>query len=443
MGKKLTAELRVSEARLHVATDAAEIGVWERDIPNDRLYWDDRMFELYGISKADFGGTYEDWKRCVHPADLKQAVAEVHAAESGEKPFSTEFRIIRPDGQIRHIRAFGKVILDEEGRADLFIGTNQDVTERREIEARLRSSEALKEKIVANIGDVIVIIDPDGITRYKSPNLETIFGWKPEELVGRPATDLIHPDDRQQAMDFMERLAQSPGKSDVIRVRYPRKNGTYRWVEFCGSSFLDDPDIRGILGNYHDITDRVEAEVRLRASEQLLRCIIESSTDMFYSHTPDHVLTYVSPQVRKILGYEEEMVMARWTEFITEHPANVLALQRTEEAIRTGGAQPAYEMQFRHKDGHPVWVEVHESPVVEKGKTVAIVGSVTDITARKATQAELQQKIDELERFNRAAVGRELRMAELKQEINALCRQLGRAEVYSSQKQRPSSGAGH
>jgi PAS domain S-box-containing protein len=186
-----------------------------------------------------------------------------------------------------------------------------------------------------------------------------------------------------------------------------------------------------VVAVFRDITDQKKAEQKLKASEEKLRSIIEHSTNMFYSHTPDHVLTYVSPQVKKIIGYEVNEALLRWTELATDHPVNEQGVKRTETAIRTGKPQPAYELQLRRKDGHPVWVEVHEAPVVEDGKTVAIVGSLNDITARKTTEEELKQKMEELARFNKAAVGRELQMIELKKEINALCRELGREEPYA------------
>lgn len=311
--------------------------------------------------------------------------------------------------------------------------------------------------------------------------------------------------------------------------------------------------------------ERERADKALRESEEKLKIIIENSTNMFYSHTPDHVLTYVSPQVKDILGYEEEEVLVRWTELATDHPVNEQGFERTVKAIETGEVQPPYELQLRHKDGRPVWVEVHEAPVVENGKTVAIVGSLNDITERKAAEkqlreskaflqstldgltahialldengtillvnkawrnfaeqngldakhacegsnyieacesatescrndavnfatglkavvsgqtdsfrleypcstqtknywfaanvsrfdqadsrravvfhtditatkiaeAELKNRMNDLERFNKASVGRELRMIELKKEVNALCRELGREEPYA------------
>jgi len=137
-------------------------------------------------------------------------------------------------------------------------------------------------------------------------------------------------------------------------------------------------------------------EKSIRESEQKLRNIIENSTNVFYAHTPDHVLTYLSPQSGSLLGYSQEEALVRWMELVTDNPVNKRGLEVTQRAIDTGKAQPPFDLELRHKTGKPVWVEVREGPVVEHGKTVAIVGALTDISERKIAEefqaAALQEK---------------------------------------------------
>ncbi len=138
----------------------------------------------------------------------------------------------------------------------------------------------------------------------------------------------------------------------------------------------------------------LEALKRLSDSHSLsehLYQILSYSTNLFYRHTPDHVLTYLSPQSIDFLGYLPEQAMVRWTEFATDNPINEIGFQNTVRAIETGEAQPPYELELRRRDGTIINVEVREAPVVENGRTVAIVGSLTDITERKKVQAALEQ----------------------------------------------------
>lgn len=134
--------------------------------------------------------------------------------------------------------------------------------------------------------------------------------------------------------------------------------------------------------------ERIATEKALRESEEKLRNILENSTNMYYAHTPDHQLTYISPLCREMLQCEPEEAMKKWTEFTTDNPINLKGAEYTEKAIQTGQRQPPYELELIGNKGRKVLVEIREHPVVEHGKTVAIVGSATDITEQKKVHKE-------------------------------------------------------
>lgn len=131
--------------------------------------------------------------------------------------------------------------------------------------------------------------------------------------------------------------------------------------------------------------------VKRNEAKHTLRNIIEHSTNLFYMHTTDHVLTYVSPQSQQYFDCEPEEALVNWTDFITDHPINQSAIEITQRAIDSGERQPPYEVECIGRKGRKIWVEVNETPIVENGKTVAIVGSLTDITERKLAVEELRQ----------------------------------------------------
>lgn len=136
--------------------------------------------------------------------------------------------------------------------------------------------------------------------------------------------------------------------------------------------------------------ERIKFETTLRENEQKLRNIFEHSTNLFYSHDTNHVLNYLSPQIKDILGYEVEEALIKWTELASDNSINEIGFQKTSKAIETGEAQEPFELELVHKNGRKVRVEVREAPVVKNGKTVAIVGSLNDITERKRAEEELK-----------------------------------------------------
>jgi PAS domain S-box-containing protein len=129
-------KLRDSEERLRLAHSAANIGTFDWDIAGGQSVWAPETERMWGLPGGGFGGTYEDWKKQVHPEDLPGAKDMVQRALADpDTPYSFEYRIIRPDGSVRWIYAKGSTIRDESGRPVRMIGINMDVTDRKQAEA--------------------------------------------------------------------------------------------------------------------------------------------------------------------------------------------------------------------------------------------------------------------------------------------------------------------
>jgi len=178
-----------------------------------------------------------------------------------------------------------------------------------------------------------------------------------------------------------------------------------------------------------EITERKKAEEALRENEEKRRNIVENSTNLFYSHTPDHVLTYLSPQVKDILGYEPEEALINWTNLTSDNPVNKMGFEITQRAIETGIRQPTYELELVTKDGRKVWVEINEAPLVRYGRTIAIVGAALDITERKRAEEKILNAAKEWsETFDSMADGVSIHTVgfEIINLNESLCRTLGK-----------------
>ncbi|MBI4995533.1 MAG: response regulator [Rhodocyclales bacterium] len=137
--KRTEEALRLSSERLQLATRVASIGIWDWDVVRNELVWDESMYQLYGIRRGDFGGAYDAWIRTIHPDDKAYTDGEIQAALRGEREYAPEFRIVRTDGSVRHIKADSHTIRDQAGKPLRMIGTNIDITERKRAEDELRS----------------------------------------------------------------------------------------------------------------------------------------------------------------------------------------------------------------------------------------------------------------------------------------------------------------
>ncbi|WP_201067018.1 PAS domain S-box protein [Thiorhodovibrio winogradskyi] len=135
------AERRLQEAmnRLRLATRVAAIGVWVWDLADNTLTWDQRMYEIYQVPEdlQATGLSYDDWRSRCHPADLGRAEEELEAAMRGERPFDSQFRILLPDGSMRHIHSAAIVEKDDFGKPLRFVGFNRDLTDQKAAETAL------------------------------------------------------------------------------------------------------------------------------------------------------------------------------------------------------------------------------------------------------------------------------------------------------------------
>ncbi|MDQ8184792.1 PAS domain S-box protein [Pelagicoccus sp. SDUM812002] len=160
--KKLTHEMKEVGDRLELAVRAAGVGIWDLDIANERLIWDEQMFALYGIDQSSFEGSYSDWEKGIHPEDFARSVQEAQDAISGIRDFNTKFRVVWPDGTIKHLRALAIVQRDENGEAVRMVGTNWDVSDfveqSRALEEMAKSAEEAnraKSQFLANMSHEI------------------------------------------------------------------------------------------------------------------------------------------------------------------------------------------------------------------------------------------------------------------------------------------------
>jgi PAS domain S-box-containing protein len=137
--------------RMTLAADAAKIGIWDWDIINNTLVWDENMYAIYGRSKENFTCAYEAWLDAIHPEDKARSDIESEKARKGEKEYNTEFRIVIPDGEIKHIKAQGNVFRDEKGSACRMIGVNYDISALKKYEEKIKSSLREKEVLLKEI----------------------------------------------------------------------------------------------------------------------------------------------------------------------------------------------------------------------------------------------------------------------------------------------------
>ena len=278
-----------------------------------------------------------------------------------------------------------------------------------QMESELIKLEAVLEQLPSG---VIIEEAPSGRLLYHNAQADRLLGhpaiaardYREQESYGAIREDgtMYRPEDYPIARAF---------KGEYISLEdmlYRRGDGRLIHLSLSAAPVRD---LEGVIvaaaSILNDITDRKRAQDALRESEEKLRNIVENSTNVFYSHTPEGHLIYLSPQFEQIFGYDPKDRVLLWMDTLTDNPLNRKAIEATREAIRTGRPQPTYEMELKAGGGRTIWVEVNESPVVREGKTVMIVGALQDITERKRAEkdrVEMERRFQQAQKFESLGV---------------------------------------
>lgn len=195
LGVDMTERVRAEEKlqnlnlRMSLANQSAGIGVWEWDLATNQLDWDEGMLSLYDIPAETFDGSFDMWQGRLHPDDRDRAVSESQASLEHRKPFDTEFRIVRPDGRVRSIKASAVVVQDDAGNPTRLTGVSYDITDLRTAEAALRESEARLMTVMDNSPAPIYLKDLDGRLILSNRAHLRHHGVEAEQILGRTTWD--------------------------------------------------------------------------------------------------------------------------------------------------------------------------------------------------------------------------------------------------------------
>ncbi len=276
--KESLAELNRVTERLQLATAAAGVGIWDLDVRRNRLIWDEQMFQLYGVPADRFGGTAEAWERTIHPDDLPRTKRELEQALRGQSVLNTSYRVIWPDGTVRHIRVLAAVHRDAQGQALRMLGTNWDITEQVQAQESLRRSESFIRQVVDLNTVLIFVQDREGRFVLCNRAAAEFYGTTVERMIGRRDADFS--DDAE----MLARLRQED--REVLETKldkfvpeelYPNARGEFRWLQTVKRAILAPTgEATHLLVMVTDITARklVEQESR-RAQEAAMATNLE------------------------------------------------------------------------------------------------------------------------------------------------------------------------
>jgi len=272
--KRAEEAMAASEANLQEAQRIARMGRWELDLTTKRLTWSVGIFSLFEIDRESFVPTYEAFLEFVHPEDRGSVDRTYWESVHGKKSYEFEHRLLMADGRIKWVNEIGRTEYDDGGHPVRSIGTVQDITRRKQMEAALHEQETQYRRFVDTAREGIWAMDSQRLTTYVNQHIAKMLGYTAEEMIGRPIEDFMFAEDL--AGHFQRMAERRQGKGGNYEHRFRHKDGRTIWTIVSATALLDDQGrFQGSFAMFTDITERKQTEehltVALAEREVLLR----------------------------------------------------------------------------------------------------------------------------------------------------------------------------
>lgn len=262
-------QISLLSERISMATHSAQVGIWDWDVVNDLLTWDDQMYALYGQKKEEFPGAYDTWVKGLHPDDRTACEEETIQVLRDAKDYDSEFRVVWPDGSVHFLKAKGNVIRDANGTPLRVIGVNYDITLSKQAEQAL----SLHGEIMANMTEGVILIRvKDGVIVYANPKLEEMFCYNSGELIGKHISIVNAPSEKspeETAQAIVSHLHENGIWRGEVNCR--KKDNSHFWCYANVSTFNHKEYGEVWISVHSDISDRKTIMAELESSYQQLR----------------------------------------------------------------------------------------------------------------------------------------------------------------------------
>ena len=391
------AALEESEERFRSAFEDAPIGVAVVGLDGRHLRVNRALCEMLGYTEEEL--LSKTSSEVTHPEDREMTTARMERllVEDGSK-CTIEKRYVRSDGRPIWCMLSVSLVRDAEGSSGHFVCHYQDVTRRKEMEEALRRSEARYRTVVEAQTELLCRFSPDLTLTFVNHAYCRYFRREPEELIGSRFLEQIPQEHHAYYEGALRRLSpEDPTSTVEERVFAP---GGARWLQWTDTAIFD---AEGRAIEYQsvgrDVTDRKEAEERLKEAESRYRTLVENVPPVIYMQKPSegvgaaaYEVTYMSPRVEDVIGYPAQWFMEDagfWHRLI--HPDDLEAVLRENERTDASGADFAQEYRMFHRNGRPVWVR-DEAVLVggAQGSSSYWQGVISDISARKLLEERVE-----------------------------------------------------
>jgi len=281
--KEMEDALKKNEERLKLALEASSDGLWDWNVRTGEVYFSPRYYTMLGFEPYELPQAYETWSGLLHPEDRESAEKRIlDHIQRATLPFEQEFRLKTKSGHWKWVLGRGQVFSrDEAGRPVRVVGTHADISRLKEAELLLKESEARYRNIIETSPVGIAIHSEGKVVFANKAGLDLFGAESPEDLIGKPITEIVHPDNWDAAGERIERMLAGEKGLYPVEDRYVRLDGKTIDVEVRATSlaYQGKPSVQVIV---QDITEKRKTERELMIRNDIARIFLTTPDETMY-----------------------------------------------------------------------------------------------------------------------------------------------------------------
>lgn len=270
--------LKESEQNLKDAQHIAHMGYLDWNTSTNEITWSDETYNIFGVPR-DFSPTLESTVSMVHPQDVEKLQQALGESISEKKKYNIDHRMVRPDGNIVHVHAEGKLFFNDDGEVCRMLGTVVDITEQKRAQEELQRSQSLYQSLVDSLPFNIYRIDLDGRVTFANRKLIDAFGVTADEIVGKTAYDFYSKELAQKYRRDDNAVISHNQVLHIVEENINPVTGQTHFVETIKLPVLDSQGkVDGVQGIFWDISERHRMEKELQEHRNNLEALIQQRT---------------------------------------------------------------------------------------------------------------------------------------------------------------------
>jgi PAS domain S-box-containing protein len=394
--ENLAQGLRATEERLTLAQQASQIGSFDWNLETGLNTWSPELYAMYGIQPDEFGHTQGAWERYLHPDDRRMMIQAVEQSRTSGDAEDREFRIIRPNGEIRWLVGRWRCIKGLSGQPVRLTGVHIDITERKRADDVVRESEARTRAIFESALDALITMDAEGRIQDWNPAAEQMFGYSQSQAAGRTIAELIIPlplrDRHRKGLQRYLETSEPTVLGRRIQMPALKADGTEFPVEFS-IAVTRRPGMPPFFTAYvRDLSDRLRSE----RDTAHLAAIVKCSDDAIISKDLTGIVMTWNQAAERLFGYRADEMIGQPVKTLIP-PDRHDEERRILEKVSRGEIVETYETIRRRKDGTDFHVSLTVSPLFDaQGRVIGASKIARDITERVQQQHVLAQSRERL-----------------------------------------------